>query len=225
MKQSIYRRLSACLPAVSFAGCIAAILLVAVGCSRAPAQREPGMDVPDSETVAFTQMEQANTAAWAEAQPETAPVFTSRELELSAGGTATLYAFETGSEPLVAADDITSLSGSLILNSAGVQTSEDISALDLAENELRRWVGSAGLEQIKYTQPLRISEGRYLVCLEITGTDLHSKQVVVFTDLNAGLARIDRLWHTVDDATDEGDAAFDAAANYLISENTLRREG
>jgi len=221
MKQIISRHISV----ISFVLCISTILLAAVGCSQTPAYQEPSMDVPDSETIVFTQMEQADTAAWANAAPETAPVLTSQEIELSAGGTATLYAFDTGSEPLVAADDITSLSGELILNSSGVQLGEGISALELAENELYRWVSSTGLDNIKYTQPQEVSEGRYLVCLEITGPDLHSEQAVVFTDLNEGLARIDRLWHTVDEAAAESNAEFDAAASYLISENTLRREG
>jgi len=217
MKKIISRHISV----ISFTLCIATILLAAVGCSRTPAYQEPSMNVPDSETIVFTQMEQADTAAWANAAPENAPVLTSQELELSAGGIATLYAFQSDSKPLIAANDITSLSGDLILNSSGVQLGEGLSALKLAENELYRWTGSAGFDNMKYTQPLKISEGRYLVCLEFTGPELHSEQIVVFTELGENLARIDRLWHTIDETATENNTEFDAAANYLISENTL----
>ncbi len=76
MKQIISRHISV----ISFVLCITTILLAAVGCSQTPMYQEPSMDVPDSETIVFTQMEQADTAAWANAAPETAPVLTSQDL-------------------------------------------------------------------------------------------------------------------------------------------------
>ncbi len=202
-----------------FAAClIGSLLVAAAGCAKPAPVPEPKMDVPDSENVTFTQMEKVDTEAWANSTV-TVPI-TCKDVEMRAGGTAALHIFENDSEPVTGQDEITTYTEELVLNSTGVQLGKGGTVLDLAENELHRWNEYGCYSSVRYTQPFEVGEGRYLVNLELSNEGFKLKQAIFFSDLGNGIARIDRLWRTVEDLeNDEGSAAFDAAANYLISEN------
>ncbi len=203
-----------------FAAClIGALLVSAAGCTKQVSAKEPKMDVPDSENVTFTQMEQVDIAAWA--NTKAAVPITTKDVELAVGGNAALHIFEKDSKPALGQDEITTYTGELVLNSSGVQLGESGTVLELAENELHRWNEYGCYNNIQYTQPLEVGEGKYLVNLKFVNEGFKLEQAIFFSDLGNGIARIDRLWRTVEDEeNDTGSEAFYAAANYLKSENT-----
>ncbi len=204
---------------IIFACLLGALLISAAGCMKPVPLAEPQMIVPDSENVTFTEMEKVDTAAWADAEATVS--ITQQDVDLAAGGTAALHIFDNDSQPVTGQDEITTYTEDLVLNSSGVQLGETGTVLDLAENELHRWNEYGCYSNVKYTQPLEIGAGRYLVNLELSNEGFKLEQAIFFSDLGNGIARIDRLWRTVKDVeNDEGSAEFDAAANCLISENT-----
>ena len=144
-----------------------------------------------------------------------------QEVGLASGGTAVLYALDTGEEPAAGTDGLTSVSTELVLNSAAVQLGEYGTVRDLAESELYHWANASEFSMIQYTQPMQISDTRYAVHLRLENDRIGMEQLVVYTDLG-GVARVDRLWRSITDVqADEGSPAFDETADYLISDQTL----
>jgi len=158
--------------------------------------------------------------SWTDAEPETAFELISKDVEMAAGGTIKLMAVKTESEPVAAADELTSFTEDFVLNSSGTQLG-DGTLLDIVENELYRWTESSGFTNVEYTQPEKISDNRYMVHLVLKSENSTTEQVVVFTGLDDGLARIDRLWRAIKTADMTADPNFDAVASSLISDATL----
>ena len=202
------------------AACLTGMLLLPVGC----ADDKPKMEVPDTDTAVFTQMEQTDLEEWNGAETETVRdmPLVRQEVELASGGTAALYALDTGEEPAAGTDELTSISTELVLNSTAVQLGEYGTVRELAESELYHWADASEFDMIQYTHPMQISDTRYAVHLRLENDKVGMEQLVCYTDLGNGVARVDRLWRSITDLqTDEGSPVFDEAAAYLISDQTL----
>ena len=201
------------------AACMAGALLLPTGC----ADDTPKMEVPDTDTAVFTQMEQTGLEGWDDAENETVQdvPLVRRDVELASGGTAALYALDTGEEPSTGTDELTSVSAELVLNSAAVQLGAYGTVRELAESELYHWADASEFDLIQYTQPLQINETRYAVHLRLANDKVGMEQLVVYTDLG-GVARVDRLWRSIPDMqAEESSPAFDRTAAYLISDQAL----
>lgn len=83
---------------------------------------------------------------------------------------------------------------SLVLSSTAVHLGEHGSIHDLAESEIYRWANVRGYVALHRTQPIYLSENRCMMHLRLTGVRLGMEQVVVYTRLSGGMARVDRLW-------------------------------
>ena len=202
------------------AACLAGTLLLPAGC----ADDKPQMEVPDTDTAVFTQMEQTELEEWNGAEAETVRdmPLVRQDVELASGGTAALYALETGEEPTAGTDELTSVSPELVLNSCAVQLGEYGTVRELAESELYHWADASEFDFIQYTQPVRLSDARYTVHLRLENDKVGMEQLVCYTDHGDGVARVDRLWRAVTDIhADDGSPSFDETAAYLISEQTL----
>ena len=189
------------------AACMAGALLLPTGC----ADDTPKMEVPDTDTAVFTQMEQTGLEGWDDAENETVQdvPLVRRDVELASGGTAALYALDTGEEPSAGTDELTSVSAELVLNSAAIQLGEYGTVRELAESELYHWADASEFDRIQYTQPLQISEKRaaspgwiacgapYRMCRRrkarphLTGPPLISFQTRPY---NIGMSRYDVLF-------------------------------
>ena len=181
------------------------------------------MEVPDTDTAVFIEMEQTGLEGWDDAENETVQdvPLVRRDVELASGGTAALYALDTGEEPSTGTDELTSVSAELVLNSAAIHLGEYGTVRELAESELYHWADASEFDRIQYTQPLQISEKRFAVHLLLDNAAVGMEQLVVYTDLG-GVARVDRLWRSIPDVqAEEGSPAFDRTAAYLISDQTL----
>lgn len=202
------------------AACLAWTLLLPAGC----ADDNPKMEVPDTDTAVFTQMEQTDLEEWNGVQTEEVleVPLVRRDVELASGGSAALYALDTGEEPTAGTDELTSVGTELVLNSAAVRLGEYGTVRELAESELYHWADASEFDRIQYTQPMQMSEKRFIVHLLLDNDAVGMEQLVCYTDLGNGIARVDRLWRAlVDVRTDTGSSAFDEAAAYLISDQTL----
>lgn len=189
--------------------CLAGALLLTAGCTN----DKPKMEVPDTNKITFTHTE---TEEWknAEQQPAAPPV--RQEVQLAAGGSAMLYAFDTGEVPIAGADEITSVGEGLVLNSTAVRLGEHGTTRELAESELYHWADAGEFDAIEYTHPAEAGEGRYVVHLKLSNAQVGMEQQVVYTTLDSGVARVDRLWRAIADAqADAGSAEFDRMAAYL----------
>ena len=142
------------------AACLTGVLLLPVGC----ADEKLKMEVPDTDTAVFTQMEQTNLEEWNNAQTEKVleMPLVRRDVERAAGGTIPLYALDTGEEPAAGTDQITSVSAALVLNSSAVWLGEYGAVRDLAESELYHWADASDFDHIQYTQPMQLSESAVL---------------------------------------------------------------
>lgn len=145
------------------AACLAGALLLPAGC----ADDNPKMEVPDTDTTAFVQMKQINLEEWNDAQTEEVleVPLVRRDVELASGGSAALYALDTGEEPTAGTDQLTSVSTELVLNSSAVQLGEYGTVRELAESELYHWSAASEFDRIQYTQPMQLSEKRFVVHL------------------------------------------------------------
>ena len=142
------------------------------------------MEVPDTDTAVFTQMEQTGLEGWNDAENETVQdvPLVRRDVELASGGTAALYALDTGEEPSAGTDELTSVSAELVLNSAAIHLGEYGTVRELAESELYHWADASEFDRIQYTQPLQISEKRFAVHLLLDNAAVGMEQLVVYTD-------------------------------------------
>ncbi|MFR3787034.1 MAG: hypothetical protein ACLTWR_07070 [Agathobaculum desmolans] len=201
------------------AACLTGVLLLPAGC----ADEKLKMEVPDTDTAVFTQMEQTNLEEWNNAQTEKVleVPLVRRDVERAAGGTIPLYALDTGEEPATGTDQLTSVSAALVLNSSAVWLGEYGAVRDLAESELYHWADASEFDHIQYTQPMQLSEKRCVVHLLLENDTVGMEQLVCYTDLGNGTARVDRLWHTLADGqTDEDSDVFDQTAAALIASET-----
>ena len=201
------------------AACMAGALLLPTGCADDKAK----MEVPDTDTAVFTQMEQTGLEGWNDAENETVQdvPLVRRDVELASGGTAALYALDTGEEPSAGTDELTSVSAELVLNSAAIHLGAYGTVRELAESELSHWADASEFDLIQYTQPLQINETRYAVHLRLENDTVGMEHLVVYTDLG-GVARVDRLWRSIPDMqAEESSPAFDRTAAYLISNQAL----
>ena len=200
--------------------CLTGILILPTDC----ANDNPSMEVPNTDTTAFLQMEQTNLEEWNDAQTEEVldALLVRRDVELTSGGSATLYALDTGEEPAARTDELTSVSTELVLNSLAVKLGEYGTVRELAESELYHWADASEFDRIQYTQPMQLSEKRFVIHLLLGNDTVGMEQLVCYTDLGNGVARVDRLWRSITDLqADEGSHAFDDAAAYLISDQTF----
>ena len=201
------------------AACLTGVLLLPAGC----ADEKLKMEVPDTDTAVFTQMEQTNMEEWNNAQTEKVleVPLVRRDVERAAGGTIPLYALDTGEEPAAGTDQLTSVSAALVLNSSAVWLGEYGAVRDLAESELYHWADASEFDHIQYTQPMQLSEMRCVVHLLLENDTVGMEQLVCYTDLGNGAARVDRLWHTLAvGQTDEDSDVFDQTAAALIASET-----
>ena len=100
---------------------------------------------------------------------------------------------------------------SLVLSSTAVHLGEHGSIHDLAESEIYRWANVRGYVALHRTQPIYLSENRCMMHLRLTGVRLGMEQVVVYTRLSGGMARVDRLWHPLSERENDPSAAVFAA--------------
>ena len=80
-----------------------------------------------------------------------------------------------------------------MLSSTAIHLGEHGSIHDLAESEIYRWANVRGYVALHRTQPIYLSENRCMMHLRLTGVRLGMEQVVVYTRLSGGMARVDRL--------------------------------
>lgn len=107
---------------------------------------------------------------------------------------------------------------SLVLSSTAVHLGEHGSIHDLAESEIYRWANVHGYVALHRTQPIYLSENRCMMHLRLTGVRLGMEQVVVYTRLSGGMARVDRLWHPLSEQeNDPSTAVFAATAAALTA--------
>ena len=78
-----------------------------------------------------------------------------------------------------------------MLSSTAVHLGEHGSIHDLAESEIYRWANVRGYVALHRTQPIYLSENRCMMHLRLTGVRLGMEQVVVYTRLSGGMARVD----------------------------------
>lgn len=90
---------------------------------------------------------------------------------------------------------MTSVDRGLVLTSTAVHLGEHGSIHDLAESEIYRWANVRGYIALHRTQPIRLSDTRCIMHLHLIGVRLGMEQLVVYTRLPSGIARVDRLWH------------------------------
>lgn len=201
--------------AVCLAG---AFLLSAVGCT----DKNPKMEVPETDTVIFNQMKEIRMEEWNDAQDTLATPPVIQQVQLSTGGTAALYALDTGEEPTAGTNEITSVKDEMVLNSSATVLGEHGTVLEFAESELYRWADAAEFSAVQYTQPLKISNKRYLVYLRMDNQMIGMEQYVIYTDIGGGLARIDRLWRAIPDITAVTDSVvLERTVDYLTSNETI----
>ena len=131
------------------------------------------------------------------------------------GGNTALCVLGTDDCPLTGPAEITSVSHGLVLNSAAVHLGEHGSIHDLAESEIYRWANISGYVALHRTQPISLSENRCIMHLHLVGRRLGMEQLVVYTRLADGMARIDRLWHPLPGRADDPFAATAAALTAL----------
>ena len=194
-----------------------ALLLPATGCAK-----KPIMEVPDTDTVVFTQTKPVSLEEWNDAEKTLACPPVRQEIQLSSGGTATLYALDTGAEPTADTDEITSVNDEMVLNSEAVLLGEHGTPQELAEAELYHWANTDAFDGVRYTQPLQVNDGRYFVHLQLGNGKIGMEQAVIYTDLGSGVARVDRLWRSiVDVVADTGSDEFEQTAAYLASDATM----
>ena len=94
--------------------------------------------------------------------------------------------------------------------------SSDLSLFAWAEGELFRWAYIRGFDELRFTHPIALSAGQCMVHLRLTNARVGMEQIVFYTALGGGLARVDRLWRTFA-GKEERSQSFDAAAAALMA--------
>lgn len=102
----------------------------------------------------------------------------------------------------------------MVLESGAVRLGEHGTVRELAEGELFRWAYARGFDELRFTHPIALGAGQCMVHLRLANARVGMEQIVFYTALGGGLARVDRLWRTFTDR-DERPKIFDAAAAAL----------
>lgn len=200
------------------ATCLIGAALLLTGCTDST----PKMEVPTTKGITFTQMEQTEQEKWNDTTTEAALHPVAQEVQLTSGGTATLYTLDTDESPTIGADQITSVDPEVVLNSTAVQLGEYGTIRELAESELYHWTDASEFQSLQYTQPLKVSDTRYVVHLRLENMKIGMEQIVVYTDIGNKIARVDRLWRSIPDLrADKGSKVLDETASYLLSDKTI----
>ena len=71
-------------------------------------------------------------------------------------------------------------------------------------------------DALRFTHPIALSAERCMVHLRLTNARVGMEQLVFYTALGGGLARVDRLWRTFA-GKEEASPAFDTAAAALAA--------
>ena len=87
---------------------------------------------------------------------------------------------------------------------------------ELAEGELFRWAYASEFDALRFTHPIALSAERCMVHLRLTNARVGMEQLVFYTALGGGLARVDRLWRTFA-GKEEASPAFDTVAAALAA--------
>ena len=101
---------------------------------------------------------------------------------------------------------------SLVLSSTAVHLGEHGSIHDLAESEIYGGANVRGYVALLRTLPSYLSEIRCMLHLRLSGVRRGMEQVVVYTRLSGGMARVDRLWHPLSELENDLSAAVFAAS-------------
>ena len=125
-----------------------------------------------------------------------------RCVRLRQGGEAALCVLDTGDAPERERDSLTSVGEGMVH--------------ELAEGELFRWAYIRGFDELRFTHPIALSAGQCMVHLRLTNARVGMEQLVFYTALGGGLARVDRLWRTFA-GKEERSQSFDAAAAALMA--------
>ena len=139
-----------------------------------------------------------------------------RCVRLRQGGEAALCVLDTGDAPERERDSLTSMGAGVVLSSTAVRLGEHGTVHELAEGELFRWAYIRGFDELRFTHPIALSAGQCMVHLRLTTARVGMEQLVFYTALGGGLARVDRLWRTFA-GKEERSQSFDAAAAALMA--------
>ncbi len=131
------------------------------------------------------------------------------------GGEAALCVLASG-EAEREGDGLTSMGAGMVLSSTAVRLGEHGTVHELAEGELFRWAYASEFDALRFTHPIALSAERCMVHLRLTNARVGMEQIVFYTALGGGLARVDRLWRTFA-GKGEASPAFDAAAAALAA--------
>lgn len=132
------------------------------------------------------------------------------------GGEAALYVLASCEAPEREGDGLTSMGAGVVLSSTAVRLGEHGTVHELAEGELFRWAYASEFDALRFTHPIALSAERCMVHLRLTNARVGMEQLVFYTALGGGLARVDRLWRTFA-GKEEASPAFDTAAAALAA--------
>ena len=112
------------------------------------------------------------------------------------GGEAALCVLASCEAPEREGDGLTSMGAGVVLSSTAVRLGEHGTVHELAEGELFRWAYASEFDALRFTHPIALSAERCMVHLRLTNARVGMEQLVFYTALGGGLARVDRLWRT-----------------------------
>ena len=134
------------------------------------------------------------------------------------GGEAALCVLASCEAPEREGDGLTSMGAGVVLSSTAVRLGEHGTVHELAEGELFRWAYASEFDALRFTHPIALSAERCMVHLRLTNARVGMEQLVFYTALGGGLARVDRLWRTFA-GKEEASPAFDAVAAALAAKS------
>ena len=132
------------------------------------------------------------------------------------GGEAALCVLASCEAPEREGDGLTSMGAGVVLSSTAVRLGEHGTVHELAEGELFRWAYASEFDALRFTHPIALSAERCMVHLRLTNARVGMEQLVFYTALGGGLARVDRLWRTFA-GKEEASLAFDTVAAALAA--------
>lgn len=121
------------------------------------------------------------------------------------GGEAELCVLASCEAPEREGDGLTSMGAGVVLSSTAVRL-----------GELFRWAYASEFDALRFTHPIALSAERCMVHLRLTNARVGMEQLVFYTALGGGLARVDRLWRTFA-GKEEASPAFDTVAAALAA--------
>ena len=144
------------------------------------------------------------------------------EVVLASGKRVTLYALEEGAVIDAHATSVATMRDQVVLSSSIIMTGELGSIYDLADGERYRLAG-AGIYEVRYCEPISCGSRRLLNKCTLRGARKKVVQYIVYTDLNDGVARVDRVFKYVGiRETDKGVTAhLLPVVRFLVSEKAL----